>query len=109
MTMVPRTGPLSANSALARTSWYHWGKSVAWGARTLLGAMAPRCYDLGTSPPCAAPRCAPPSRGSGLRSGTHPAYGCLVVERGVAHRDDGAVAPIDTAPLPGTGPGSRRV
>ena len=29
MTIVPRTGPLSASSALAMISWYHWGKFVA--------------------------------------------------------------------------------
>src|SRR3954469_1870138 len=38
MTIVPRTGPLSASSALATTSWYQRGKSVAWGVRT--GAFA---------------------------------------------------------------------
>src|SRR4051794_1181544 len=38
MTMVPRTGPLSASSALATTSWYHRGKSVPWGVR--MGAFA---------------------------------------------------------------------
>src|SRR3954471_16042076 len=38
MTMVPRTGPLSASSALATTSWYHRGKSVACGVR--IGAFA---------------------------------------------------------------------
>src|SRR5262245_61359986 len=34
MTIVPRTGPLSASSALASTSWYHWGKSLLWLVRT---------------------------------------------------------------------------
>ena len=33
MTIVPRTGPLSASSALATTSWYQRGKSSAWGVR----------------------------------------------------------------------------
>ena len=33
-TMVPRTGPLSASSALAITSWNHRGKSVACAAST---------------------------------------------------------------------------
>ena len=40
MTMVPRTGPLSASSALAITSWYQRGKSTARGVSTAL-AMAP--------------------------------------------------------------------
>src|SRR5262245_20460062 len=34
MTIVPRTGPLSASSALLRTSWYQRGKSSARGVRT---------------------------------------------------------------------------
>jgi hypothetical protein len=29
ITIVPRTGPFSASSALARTSWYQRGKSSA--------------------------------------------------------------------------------
>ena len=33
--MVPRTGPLSASSALAITSWYQRGKSSARGVSTL--------------------------------------------------------------------------
>src|SRR3954467_8926740 len=41
ITMVPRTGPFSASSALATTSWYHRGKSVAWGVR--MGALAMAC------------------------------------------------------------------
>src|SRR6478735_3593657 len=39
MTIVPRTGPLSASSALATTSWYQRGKSSDWGVSTVL-AMA---------------------------------------------------------------------
>src|SRR4026208_1530839 len=35
--MVPRTGPFSASSALATTSWYHCGKFSACGVSTLLG------------------------------------------------------------------------
>src|SRR5919107_101753 len=38
ITIVPRTGPLSASSALATTSWYQRGKSSARGVRT--GALA---------------------------------------------------------------------
>ena len=38
MTIVPRTGPLSASSALATTSWYQRGKSSAWGVR--MGCLA---------------------------------------------------------------------
>ena len=38
ITMVPRTGPLSASSALAMTSWYHFGKSSACGVR--IGGLA---------------------------------------------------------------------
>ena len=38
ITMVPRTGPLSASSALLIRSWYQRGKSSAWGVRT--GALA---------------------------------------------------------------------
>src|SRR5947207_701363 len=34
MTIVPRTGPFSASSALATTSWYQRGKSSAWGVST---------------------------------------------------------------------------
>src|SRR5262245_49192152 len=34
MTMVPRTGPLSASSAFASTSWYQRGKSSARGVST---------------------------------------------------------------------------
>src|SRR5579875_3624590 len=33
MTMVPRTGPLSASSAWVTTSWYQRGKSLARGVR----------------------------------------------------------------------------
>src|SRR5215210_5837744 len=36
MTMVPRTGPLSASSALATTSWYHLGKSSDFAVKTAL-------------------------------------------------------------------------
>src|SRR4051794_7014957 len=42
MTIVPRTGPLSASSALARTSWYQRGKSSACGVRIGALAMRPR-------------------------------------------------------------------
>ena len=31
ITIVPRTGPLSASSALATTSWYQRGSPPAWG------------------------------------------------------------------------------
>src|SRR5918993_2950591 len=34
MTILPRTGPFSASCALDRTSWYHRGKSSAWGVST---------------------------------------------------------------------------
>ncbi len=34
ITMVPRTGPLSASSALATTSWYQRGKFSDWGVST---------------------------------------------------------------------------
>src|SRR5262245_56532108 len=34
ITMVPRTGPLSANSALVMTSWYQRGESSACGVST---------------------------------------------------------------------------
>src|SRR5215218_10396551 len=34
MTMLPRAGPVSASSARATTSWYHWGKSSPWGVST---------------------------------------------------------------------------
>ena len=37
MTIVPRTGPFSASSAFATTSWYHCGKLSACGVSTLLG------------------------------------------------------------------------
>src|SRR5687768_13655872 len=48
MTIVPRTGPFSASSALATTSWYQRGKSSARGVTT--GGLAmPRHR---TSTPC---------------------------------------------------------
>src|SRR3984957_10577734 len=37
MTIVPRTGPLSASSAFATTSWYQRGKFSDWGVRTGAG------------------------------------------------------------------------
>src|SRR5690349_17849368 len=40
MTIVPRTSPLSASSALAMTSWYQRGKSSFWGVR--IGCFATR-------------------------------------------------------------------
>ncbi len=40
--MVPRTGPLSASSALATTSWYQRGKSSARGVSTRAMAANPR-------------------------------------------------------------------
>lgn len=40
MTMVPRTGPLSASSALVVKSWYQRGKSSAREVRTGALAMA---------------------------------------------------------------------
>src|SRR2546421_5278902 len=58
ITMVPRTGPLSASSALAITSWYQRGKSSARGVSTratsaeLSGSVFPR----GPSTADAAPR-----------------------------------------------------
>src|SRR5438132_14306871 len=39
MTIVRRTGPFSASSALATTSWYQRGKSTAWDVSTLALAM----------------------------------------------------------------------
>ena len=39
MTMVPRTGPFSASSAFAMTSWYHWAKSSARDGRTERGGI----------------------------------------------------------------------
>src|SRR5579864_4125517 len=42
MTIVPRTGPFSASSAFARTSWYHCGKSSDCEASTRDLSMAPR-------------------------------------------------------------------
>src|SRR6185312_6762419 len=39
MTIVPRTGPFSASSALAMTSWYHPARSVACETSTVV--MAP--------------------------------------------------------------------
>src|SRR5437763_6517399 len=44
MTIVPRTGPFSASSALATTSWYHWGKFSAWQVSTLVFALDERGY-----------------------------------------------------------------
>src|SRR5690606_10990261 len=34
MTIVPRTGPLSASAAFSRTSWYQRGLSSFWDAST---------------------------------------------------------------------------
>src|SRR5690349_20409526 len=42
MTIVPRTGPLSASSALAITSWYQRGKSSARGVSTRAMTAHPR-------------------------------------------------------------------
>src|SRR3954469_7027142 len=42
MTMVPRTGPLSASSAFAITSWYQRGKSSARGVSTRAMTENPR-------------------------------------------------------------------
>src|SRR5437764_15030400 len=50
ITMVPRTGPLSASSALVTRSWYQRGKSSAWGVST--GAFAMTGYYGGTLPGC---------------------------------------------------------
>src|SRR3954453_21386593 len=44
MTIVPRTGPLSASSALVWTSWYQRGKSSAWGVSTGALAIGRRSY-----------------------------------------------------------------
>jgi hypothetical protein len=49
MTMVPRTGPLSASSAFASTSWYQRGKSSACAVRTF--AMTVRWYWSGATYP----------------------------------------------------------
>ena len=46
--MVPRTGPLSASSALATTSWYQRGKSSACGVSTGALAIGRRCYAADT-------------------------------------------------------------
>src|SRR5579872_4187396 len=54
--MVPRTGPLSASSALARTSWYHCGKSADCDVSTLRGDMAPRMLWRAPRAPVAPPR-----------------------------------------------------
>src|SRR3954454_5760875 len=53
ITIVPRTGPFSASSALATTSWYQRGKSVAWGVSTGALAMAadPTAHPAGIRPP----------------------------------------------------------
>lgn len=40
ITMVPRTGPLSASSALVIRSWYQRGKSSVWGVSTGVLGMA---------------------------------------------------------------------
>src|SRR6476661_6463715 len=48
--MVPRTGPLSASSALAMTSWYQRGKSSDWGVSTVLG-MRPILRSAGHGAP----------------------------------------------------------
>src|SRR6266545_6526926 len=58
MTMVPRTGPVSASSARATTSWYHWGKSSPWGVRTawLATSVPPpsRCWGQPAAYPASA-------------------------------------------------------
>src|SRR3954454_8034598 len=48
MTMVPRTGPFSASSALLRTSWYQRGKSSARGVSTGALAMEPEGSEVRT-------------------------------------------------------------
>ena len=52
MTIVPRTGPLSASSALAMTSWYQRGKSSACGVSTVLAMRVdPRVGSCGPLTP----------------------------------------------------------
>src|SRR5215218_10495435 len=47
MTMLPRAGPVSASSARATTSWYHWGKSSPWGVSTAsLATVGPASFAL---------------------------------------------------------------
>src|SRR5438270_994319 len=65
MTIVPRTGPLSASSALATTSWYHRGKSSDCDVNTPL-AMGGRGYRGTGEGPCpflTGPDGLPPRRG----------------------------------------------
>src|SRR2546423_605511 len=45
MTIVPRTGPFSARSALARMSWYQRGKSCLGSATGEAGMECPACYE----------------------------------------------------------------
>src|SRR3954464_12993689 len=74
ITMVPRTGPLSASSALATTSWYQRGKSSDCGVST--GAMGGRWYK--------GPPDGPPGIGDGrprpasLQGGGHPVLGVVL-------------------------------
>src|ERR1700694_2827773 len=50
MTIVPRTGPFSASSARAITSWYHRGKSAAREVRGLGLAMWLRMLEAAGTP-----------------------------------------------------------
>src|SRR6266542_2961374 len=56
MTIVPRTGPLSAISALATASWYQRGKSSLCGVRTGVLAIALARYPAGSLPTRGPPR-----------------------------------------------------
>src|SRR5262249_36442557 len=62
ITIVPRTGPLSASSAFAITSWYQRGKSSACGVSTDTRAMLPNATGC---PPPAPNRLRSPQRAPG--------------------------------------------
>ena len=63
MTIVPRTGPFSASSALATTSWYQRGKSVFGSVTNRVGTTR----IVGTAGRSRSRASATASRGSNLR------------------------------------------
>ena len=99
--MVPRTGPLSASSALLIRSWYQRGKSSARGVRTGAFAMA-RWYGH-MLPVCEFFSRAPVARKPGsVTPGRHD-------ERGVSWHTGGVRAHCTGAEKRGTRSNSRRI
>src|ERR671919_335401 len=104
MTIVPRTGPLSASSALATTSWYQRGKSSAWAVSTF--AIGDGAYRSSRRPPEAVGRQAAgrvtrrPTRASRSPASAGPPVGRPL---GRAGRGGGGVGRKRRSPVAGSG------